>query len=195
MRAVCIERCMHGSEGGVVQSRPDSMLLPYLFDGVPDKLGRQSRVQGKVGVHPQGNIILSQKQMREDFHPARVAVRVRQDRSEATDLPHSIGFQRAVGETDVRAVSVRSLYRWQAIIPTEHAGINNDSYRCFLWQRQQVSKHADPLSQNAIKRYMSLPQNQSKRIRDLPCCTRFLISSSHHSASGVVYLYCLEIFV
>ena len=30
MRAVCIERCMHGSEGGVVQSRPDSMLLPYL---------------------------------------------------------------------------------------------------------------------------------------------------------------------
>ena len=29
MRAVCIERCMHGSEGGVVQSRPDSMLLPY----------------------------------------------------------------------------------------------------------------------------------------------------------------------
>jgi len=31
MRAVCIERCMHGSEGGVVQSRPDSMLLPYIF--------------------------------------------------------------------------------------------------------------------------------------------------------------------
>ena len=31
MRAVCIERCMHGSEGGVVQSRPDSMLLPYFM--------------------------------------------------------------------------------------------------------------------------------------------------------------------
>jgi len=28
---VCIERCMHGSEGGVVQSRPDSMLLPYVY--------------------------------------------------------------------------------------------------------------------------------------------------------------------
>jgi hypothetical protein len=29
MRAVCIERCKHGSEGGVAQSRPDSALLPY----------------------------------------------------------------------------------------------------------------------------------------------------------------------
>ena len=29
MRAVCIERCMHGSEGGVAQSRTDSALLPY----------------------------------------------------------------------------------------------------------------------------------------------------------------------
>ncbi len=33
MRAVCIERCKHGSEGGVAQSRSDSMLLPYMVSG------------------------------------------------------------------------------------------------------------------------------------------------------------------
>lgn len=30
VRAVCIERCKHGSEGGVAQSRPDYTLLPYI---------------------------------------------------------------------------------------------------------------------------------------------------------------------
>jgi hypothetical protein len=41
VRAVCIERCKHGSEGGVAQSRPDSTLLPYINTCNLDELAAQ----------------------------------------------------------------------------------------------------------------------------------------------------------
>ena len=54
VRAVCIERCKHGSEGGVAQSRPDYTLLPYINVWWYKRLG----VTPEMVLHPEINIIL-----------------------------------------------------------------------------------------------------------------------------------------